>query len=91
MLTAVGTRIIVEVEEKVQETAGGVVLPGIVDVGENKRATVLSVGNKVSIGVEEGDDVLYNKFGGIPVKHEDKEYLVLQETEIVAAVQTRQF
>jgi chaperonin GroES len=36
--------------------------------------------------VQEGDEVLYEKYSGTKVKYEGKEYLVLHEKDILAIV-----
>jgi len=37
--------------------------------------------------VEEGDTVLYAKYAGTEVKLEDKKYLILKETDVLAIVE----
>jgi len=41
-------------------------------------------GKLVSMDVKKGDRVLYAKYGGTEVKLEDKKYLILKETDILA-------
>ena len=43
-------------------------------------------GKKIPFNVKKGDTVLMPKYGGTEVKIDDKEYLILRETDILAVL-----
>ena len=93
MLQPIGDRVIVEVKEAEEQTVGGIVLASnakekptqgkVVAVGGGLYA---EDGSKLPMTVQEGDEVLYDKYSGAKVKYEGKEYLVLHEKDILAIV-----
>jgi len=89
-LKPLGDRVIVEVVEEEEVTASGIVLP---DTAKEKpqRGRVLAVGagrwedgHRIPLDVNEGDEVIYSKYGGTEVKVDGQEYLVLRESDILA-------
>ncbi len=43
-------------------------------------------GKRIEMDVQEGDRVLYAKYAGTEVKLQDKKYLILKETDILAVL-----
>ena len=92
-LQPLGDRIIVEVLDEEDVTASGIVLP---DTAKEKpqRGKVLSVGpgprdedgEYVKMDVEEGDEVIFSKYGGTEIKIGVDEVLILRESDILAKV-----
>src|SRR3569833_30116 len=92
-LKPLGDRLIVEVLEEEETTTSGIVLP---DTAKEKpqRGRVLAVGpgprddngNFVAMDVEEGDEVVFSKYGGTEIKVGVDEYLILREREVLAKV-----
>jgi chaperonin GroES len=93
-LKPLGDRLIVEPLEEEQTTIGGIVLP---DTAQEKpqRGTVLAVGpgarntdtgDHIALDVEEGDVVVYSKYGGTEIKVGADEYLILRESDVLAKV-----
>ena len=80
-------RIIVERFEPETETEGGIKLPDIAQQ-QNSWATVIAIGPDVT-AVNEGDDVVVSLYGGMPVVLEKKEYLVIDEKELLLRVPLR--
>ncbi|AXR73049.1 MULTISPECIES: co-chaperone GroES [Auritidibacter] len=86
-------RIVVQPLEAEQTTASGLVIP---DTAQEKpqEGTVVAVGpgritdsgERVSVDVNEGDVVLFSKFGGTEVKYNGEEYLVLSARDVLAVV-----
>ena len=86
-----GDRVIVEPEAAEQKTKSGIVLP---DTAQEKpqRGKVLSVGagritdegKTIPVNVNEGDIVIYAKYGGTELKYEGTEYLIVKESDILA-------
>ncbi len=92
-LQPLGDRLIVEVLEEEETTFSGIVLP---DTAKEKpqRGKVLSVGpgsrdengNYIKMDVEEGDEVIFSKYGGTEIKVGVDEVLILRESDVLAKV-----
>jgi len=93
-LKPLGDRLIVEPIESEEVTASGIVLPEtakekpqqgkVLAVGPGRRD---DSGNRIEMDVKEGDTVLYGKYAGTEVKIEDKKYLILKESDVLAIVE----
>jgi chaperonin GroES len=94
-LQPLGDRLIVEALEDEEMTASGIVLP---DTAKEKpqRGRVLAVGpgsrdedgNYIKIDLEEGDEIIFSKYGGTDIKLGTDEYLILRESDVLAKVVT---
>ena len=92
-LKPLGDRLIVEVLEEGEQTVSGIVLP---DTAKEKpqRGRVLAVGpgprdedgKHIPMDVEEGDEVVFSKYGGTEIKVGADEYLILRESDVLAKV-----
>ena len=92
-LKPLGDRLIVRAIEEEETTASGIVLP---DTAKEKpqRGKELAVGDgkfgddneRVPIDVNEGDEVLYSKYGGTEINVEGEDLLVLRESDVLAKV-----
>ena len=93
-LKPLGDRLIVQAIEEEETTASGIVLP---DTAKEKpsRGKVIAVGDgkwdedgekRIPLDVEEGDEVLYSKYGGTEVNVEGEDLLVLRESDVLAKV-----
>jgi chaperonin GroES len=92
-LQPLGDRLIVEVLEEEEITVSGIVLP---DTAREKpqRGRVLAVGpgsrdedgEYVKMDVEEGDEVIFSKYGGTEIKLGVDEVLILRESDVLAKV-----
>ena len=86
-------RVVVVPLEAEERTAGGIVLP---DSAKEKpqRGTVVSVGpgrllesgKRGDLSVQEGDEVIYGKYGGTDIKVNGQEVKILREGDILAKV-----
>jgi chaperonin GroES len=86
-------KVLVERIEAEAKTAGGIVLPDtakekpqrgkIVAVGEGK---VLDDGTRRKMQLKAGDEVLFTSYAGTDVKVDDAEYLIMDESDIMAVV-----
>jgi chaperonin GroES len=87
-------RILVQPSDAEQVTASGIVIP---DTAKEKpqEGTVLAVGpgrwdedgeKRVPLDVQEGDTVLYSKYGGTEVKYNGEEYLILSARDVLAVL-----
>jgi chaperonin GroES len=89
-----GDKVLVERVEAESNTAGGIVLPDtakekpqrgkIVSVGEGK---MLENGTRKEVQVKKGDLVLFTSYAGTEIKVEGKEYLIMDESDIMAVIE----
>lgn len=88
-------RIVVQPEEAEETTASGLVIP---DTAKERpqEAKVLAVGpgrwseesgKRIPLDVQEGDVVLFSKYGGTEVKYGGEEYLVLSARDVLAVIE----
>ena len=92
-LKPLGDRLIVEVLDEEETTISGIVLP---DTAKEKpqRGRVLAVGpgsrddngKYIPLDLEEGDEVVFSKYGGTEIKVGADEYLILRESDVLAKV-----
>jgi chaperonin GroES len=87
-------RVVVKQSEAEEKTAGGIVLP---DAAKEKptRGTVLAVGpgklldsgERGTLSVKKGDQVLYGKYSGTEVEVEGEKLVILKESDLLAIVE----
>jgi chaperonin GroES len=92
-LKPLGDRLIVEVLEDEETTDSGIVLP---DTAKEKpqRGRVLAVGpggrnedgEYVPMDLEDGDEIIFSKYGGTEVRLGTEDYLILRESDVLAKV-----
>jgi chaperonin GroES len=93
-LKPLGDRLIVEVLEEEETTVSGIVLP---DTAKEKpqRGRVLAVGpgarnqdtgDYMPIDLEEGDEIVFSKYGGTEIKLGTDDVLILRESDVLAKV-----
>ncbi len=85
--------VLVERIEASDTTAGGIVLP---DSAKEKptEGRVIALGdgqydrdgNRIPLSVVPGDRIIFGSYAGTTVKEQGHEYLILQESEILAVV-----
>lgn len=88
-------RVIVQRLEAESVTSGGIVLPDsakekpqrgkVVSVGKGK---VLEDGSLSKMQVKKGNSVLFASYAGTEVKIDGKEYLIMNESDIVAIIES---
>ena len=91
-------KVLVERLKAEEKTAGGIVLPDtakekptegrIVAVGQGR---VMDDGSTVALSVKVGDRVLFGSYAGTDIKLEGSDYLILDESEILAVVDAKPF
>ena len=89
-----GDKVLVERVEAETKTAGGIVLPDtakekpqrgkVVSVGEGK---MLEDGTRKQVQVKKGDLVLFTSYAGTEIKIDGKEYLIMDESDIMAVIE----
>ena len=87
-------KVLVERIEAEEKPAGGIVLPdnakekpkrGVtVAAGEGK---VLDDGTRQSLQVKKGDEVLFTSYAGTDVKVDGDEFLIMDESDIMAVIE----
>ena len=92
-LKPLGDRLLVQPVEEEETTASGIVLP---DTAKEKpqRGKVLAVGpgprdedgEYIKMDIEEGDEVIFSKYGGTEIKLGTDEVLILRESDVLAKV-----
>jgi len=87
-----GDRVLIEVLEEEVQKSGSLYIP---DTAKEKpqQGKVVAVGNGrfedgklIPLDVKAGDVVLYGKYSGTEVKHDNKEYLIVRESDILAVL-----
>jgi len=87
-------KVLVQRLEAETKTSGGIVLPDtakekpqrgkIVSVGEGK---LLDDGTRKKVQVKKGQIVLFTSYAGTEIKIEGKEYLIMDESDIMAVIE----
>lgn len=89
----IGDRVLVELMEEELNKVGSLYVP---DTAKEKpsRGKVVAVGegryegkDLIPLRVKVGDKVLFGKYAGMELKYEDKEYLVLNEHDILVVIE----
>ena len=81
-------RVIVEPEQVAKSTKGGIIIPDTVKE-KPMRGTVIAVGSgKIDepMTVKPKDKVLYGKYAGMEIEVDEKKYLIMKESDILAIV-----
>ncbi len=88
MIKPLADRVLVEPKEAETRTASGLIIP---DTAKEKP----QLGHVVAVGpgkkdetmeVKVGDTVLYGKYAGTEVTFEDKKYLIMKQSDILATL-----
>jgi len=87
-------KVLVQRLEAENKTAGGIVLPDtakekpqrgkVVSVGEGK---LLDDGARKKMQVKKGDTILFTSYAGTEIKIDGKEYLIMDESDIMAVIE----
>ncbi|MDK8285132.1 co-chaperone GroES [Dialister micraerophilus] len=90
MLRPLADRVLVQVKEEATKTKSGILLP---DTAQKKsqRGVVIAVGSgkltddgkRIPLEVKVGDEVLFSKYSGSEIKQDGKDYLLLDERDIL--------
>lgn len=81
-------RVVIETKEQTEKNVGGIIIP---DTAKEKPmiGKVLAVGNDEDLqkAVKVGDSILYSKYGGTEVEIENKKYLIVSRSDILAIIE----
>ena len=88
-----GERVVLKPLERDEVSKGGIILPDtakekpqegeVVEVGPGR---VAEDGSRIAMELKKGDRVIYSKFAGTEYKDEDKDYLIVRESDILAKI-----
>ena len=81
-------RVLIELIEETEEKVGSIIIP---DTAKEKPR----MGKVVAVGTDEdlqekikvGDKIIFSKYSGDEVKMDNKEYLIIQRSDILAVVE----
>ena len=89
-----GEKVLVQRVEAEAVTSGGIVLPEsakekpqrgkVVSVGDGK---LLDDGSRSKLTVKKGDEVLFSSYAGTDIKISGQEYLIMDESSIMAILE----
>ena len=92
-LRPIGDKVLVELLESAEKTRGGIILPDtakekpqeakVIAVGSGKT---LAGGKTVRPNVKAGDRIVFSKYSGSEIKLEGKDYLIINEDDILALI-----
>jgi chaperonin GroES len=83
-----GDRVVVKPVEAEQKTASGIIIP---DTAKEKPSqgivvAVPDANDDHKLTVKVGDKVLYGKYAGTEISIDDKDYLIMNESDILAII-----
>ena len=93
-LQPLGDRLVIQREESLETTAGGIVLPDnarekpargtVVSVGDGK---LLDDGSRGALQVKPGDKVIFASYAGDTFSIEEEEFLLMREDDLLAVIE----
>jgi chaperonin GroES len=93
-LQPLGDKVVVERDESLSKTAGGIVLP---DSAKDKpaRGTIVAIGTgkllddgtRGAMQVKKGDRVLFTSYAPETITLDDEEFLLMAESDILAVIE----
>ena len=91
-----GDRVLVKLMEEEEKSPGGIILPDtakekpqegkVVAVGKGR---LLEDGTVRPLEIKVGDTVLFAKYSGTEVNHDEKEFTILREDDILAVLKEK--
>lgn len=91
-----GDRILVKLMEEEDKSPGGIILP---DTAKEKpqegkvlavgKGRLLEDGTVRPLEIKVGDTVLFAKYSGTEVNHEEKEFTILREDDVLAVLKEK--
>ena len=87
-------KVLVQIAEAETTTASGLVIPDSA-AEKPQEAVVIAVGpgrldeqgQRIAVDVNEGDTVIFSKYGGTELKYNGEEYLLLSARDLLAVVE----
>jgi len=81
-------RVIIKVSEAETKTASGIIIPENAQE-KPQKGTVVAVGKGTKenpMTVKVGDTVLYGKYSMTELKHQDKDFIIMKESDIFGII-----
>lgn len=93
-LQPVGGNILVQAVSEEKKTDSGIVLPDTVSKEKPQRGKIIALGtgrlnedgDKIPFNVKEGQTVIFKKYGPDEIEVDGEEYLIMEESDILAVV-----
>jgi chaperonin GroES len=93
-LKPIGGNILIEPIEEETTTASGIVLPDTVDKESPQKGKIIALGTgklddngkKIAFNVKVGDHVIFKKYGPDELEDNEKKYLIMEESDILAVI-----
>ena len=87
-LKPLGTRVLIEPTIASQKTAGGIIIPDSAkEKPQQGKVVAAGKGNAENpMEVKVGDIVMYGKYSGTELSHEGKDYIIIDQKEILAVI-----
>ena len=90
-----GDHVVLEPMKEDEKTKGGILLPATMDKEKPEKATVVAIGpgkrledgKRQEMSVKVGDMVMFKKYSPDEFKVDDKEYLVISESDIIGIIE----
>ena len=87
-------RVIVEPMTEEEKTKGGIYLPATVDKEKPEQGKVIAIGpgkmldsgKRAPMEIKVGDKVVFTKYGPDEIKLDDKKYLIVRQSDILAII-----
>jgi chaperonin GroES len=87
-ITPLADRILVESLLPNATTSGGIIIPDAA-MEKSQKGKVVAVGKGTSdepVTLKVGDVILFGKYGGADIKIDNKDYLIMKESEVIALI-----
>lgn len=88
-LRPLGNRVVIEPISEEQTTSSGIVLPDTVDKEKKAEGKIIAIGEgeKIkSLGLKEGDKVIFGKYAGEEVTIDKIDYKILTDEDVLAVI-----
>lgn len=94
-LRPLADRLIIAAGTKEEMTASGLVLPDTASKERPEQGVVIAAGpgrmddkgNRIAMSVKVGDKIVFKKYSPDEVEVEEKEYLVISESDVLAVIE----
>ena len=93
MIKPLRDKVVIQPAESKEQTKSGIFIPDtakekhqegiVIAIGEGKKS---SDGNRIRLNVNVGDKVIYSSYSGTKITIENKEYLIVNEDNILAVI-----
>ena len=93
MIKPVADRVLIKMKESEETTKSGIILSAA-SQEKSQIAKVIAVGPggnvdgiNVEMYVNENDNVIVGKYAGTEIKHENEEYIIVKQSDILAIIE----